>query len=57
MIQAAFDQDIIHNLILNHMEDYVKFMDEVLALEMYLCMDRLEAINKTLKHYPQFNIN
>lgn len=57
MSQQFFDSDTIHNLILNHMEDYVKFMDEVLALEMYLGMDRLEAINKTLQHYPQFNIN
>lgn len=48
-----FTQEMIHNAMVNHIEDYNKFMNEVLEMEIVFQIPRQECMDIVIKRYPQ----
>lgn len=51
------DPEEVDRLIQIHIQDYIKFMDEILALEIMTGITRYEAYIKVGKNYPHFMVN
>ena len=48
-----FTKEMIHKATIDHIEDYTKFMNEVLDMEMVFGLPRQECMNIIIKRYPQ----
>ena len=48
-----FTKEMIHNAMVNHIEDYTKFMNEVLDMEIVFQIPRQECMDIVIKRYPQ----
>lgn len=57
LMNNILDPEEVDRLIQIHIQDYIKFMDEILALEIMTGITRYEAYIKVGKNYPHFMVN